>query len=247
MAFPILGAVAGAGALANFLGGRSASRKQNDLMGAQRRLINQQAQSYAATQPYYLQTLQQLAANAGLNQSPGVMQRGTNHFALGASAGDDRGEFGLGGGYGSRGTQLRLRAAEDDIGRLAALRGGNLGAQLARRGVAQGTQAAALAGNQRAAQQDYSRFRRGLAIEEDANQQQRMAQLLAALGQGFGQGSAAVGGYGQQAGIYGQQANQAFGGLGQIVQDYSQQQALQDYLKKRNLQNWWDEDPVFGI
>lgn len=59
-----------------------------------------------------------------------------------------------------------------------------------------------------------------------------MAALQGLIGMGFGQGGAASAGYGQQAGVYGNQANQAYNAIGGIAQNWQQQNALQNYMNQ---------------
>lgn len=216
--FGVGDAISLGGGIVNAITGRSAAKAQKEQARRQAQLIGLQAQNMRAAQPYYAQALQQYANMAGLGQNPG------------AAAGAER-EFGLGGGFGDRNTQLRLRQAEEDINRYAQMRGGGLQSTMQRRGIADASQASALAANERGAGQDFARFRRGLALEQQQQQQQALAQLMGVIGQGFGQGAQAAAGYGQQAGMYGQQANQAFGAVGQGIQDWQQQQALQRYMQ----------------
>jgi hypothetical protein len=108
---------------------------------------------------------------------------------------------------------------------------------------AMGANLARLAGQ---GQQEYGQFRRGLAINAGQEQERRLAALQNLISQGFGQGSQAAAGYGQQAGMYGQQANQNYSDLGSLFQNYQYKNQLADLVKKRKELKWWDEDPVFG-
>jgi hypothetical protein len=100
--------------------------------------------------------------------------------------------------------------------------------QLGRAGIAEGSQASALARNAQQGQQEFGQFRRGLAINAGQEQERRMQALQQLIAQGFGQGSQAVAGYGQQAGMYGQQAQSAFGGLGNIIQQMEYMKMLRN-------------------
>ncbi|MBA3758921.1 MAG: hypothetical protein H0X07_00140 [Gemmatimonadales bacterium] len=231
MPFGVSEGIAAAGAIGNFFSGRSAMKSQKENMRRQSQLLGMQNQTYRATQPMYLDALRAYAGNANLGGD--LRQAGANRFQLGSD-------------YGGDADRLRFQAAEEDISRLARMRGAGLQSQLARRGIAGGSQAAALAGNERSAMADLTRFRRSLAINAGQERERRLGLLMGAMGPAFGQGSQAAAGYGQQAGIYGQQANQAAAATGQIISDWTQRRALEDYMKQRQEQNWWDNDPVFG-
>lgn len=136
----------------------------------------------------------------------------------------------MGSQWGTAEDQLRFAAANDQISRLAQQRQAQLQHTLASRGIASGSVAAALAQNQRGAQQDLGNFQRQLAMNAPQEAERRRAALAGLLNPAFGQGAAASAGYGQQGQIYGQEANQAFGAVGQGVQDWQQQNALQHYM-----------------
>jgi hypothetical protein len=244
---PYSTAIQGAGVLANYYTGASANKASKEMMRRQAQGLDLANQTYRQAMPYYGSALQQLAANAGVMREPGVMQTGENRFSLSPSGGDDRAQFGLGGGFGTRGTQLKFQAGQEAAERYARMRGNSLAGTARNRGLTEGTIGAMLGGNERAMQHNLLGFRRQLAMQEEQDQQQKLAALMAGLGPAFGQGAQAMAGYGQQAGQYGQQANQAFAGMNQGVQDWSQQEALRRYAQQRNEQAWWDQDPVFGI
>lgn len=211
--------IGGAGAVGNYFTGRSAMKASKEQMRRQGQYQQMANRTYAQAQPYYQAALQQYANMAGVQ--PG--QAGTQGIA------QER-EFGLGGGFGDRSQQLAFRAAEEDMDRLARQRGGALQGQMARRGIASGTQAAAMGQNERFAMQDLARFRRGLAMQQGQEQERRLGLLMNAMQPAFGQGAQAANIAGQQGQYYGQQANQAFGAIGQGVSDWQQRRALQDYM-----------------
>lgn len=221
-----------AGMAANFATGRSAQRASKENLRRQEQYQQAANETYRAAQPGYLAGLQQMAGRAGIADQSGVVSHGQGHFSLGQQGGDDRRQFGLGGNYGSREDQLRFQAAQEDINRLARLRGNQLQSTMHNRGIADSSQAAALAGNERAAMADLTGFRRNLAINAGQEQERRLQQYMAALGPAFGQGAQAAQIAGQQGQYYGQQANQAYAGVGQIVQDWQQRNALQDYMQR---------------
>lgn len=209
------GLTAGAAVL-DFFGGRSAAKSQKEMARRQAQTIQLQNQNFLAAQPYYRQALEQAARFAGLGG--GVTQGANGNFQLGGVPGTA--------GYGSPEDRLRFQTAEEDINRAEKMRRNQLLNQYARLGINQGAQAAGLARNASLAQQQLGQFRRQQAINAPLEQQQRLAFLQNLISQGFGQGSQAAAGFGQQAGMYGQQANQAFGDLGNLVQNYQYQNML---------------------
>jgi hypothetical protein len=206
---------------ANAVTGHSANKASKEMMRRQAQTIQLQNQNFLAAQPYFKQALERAAMYAGLGD--GVSQGANGNFQLGAQPGQN---FGMGGNWGNREDQLRLQAAEEDINRQAKMRGDQMRFQFGRAGLNQGALGANLARNQAGALQQYGQFRRGLAIDAGQEQERRMQALQNLIAQGFGQGSQAAAGFGQQAGQYGQQAAGAFQGIGNILQQQQYMQAL---------------------
>lgn len=202
----------GVGAVGSLLGGLSANKASKENMRRQTQLLNMQNQNFRAAQPYFGQALQQAANYAGLG-ADGVQQTADNRFRLG-------------GGWGNEQDQLRLQQAEEDIARRQMMNANRLRFQLGRAGIAEGSQASALARNAQLGQQEFGQFRRGLAIDQGREQERRMQALQNLIAQGFGQGSQAAAGYGQQAANYGQQAGGMFGNVGSILQQMEYQKML---------------------
>ncbi len=205
--------IAGVGGLGSLIGGMSANKSSKELQRRQRDIANEQLGLFRTAKPYYGDILSRYAGFAGLGGSPGLQQVGEGHYRMGDN-------------YGTPEDQLRLQQGEEDINRFARQNANRLRFQLGQRGIASGTQAAALAANQRAAAQDYGNFRRQLAIQAQGEQERRLANLTGLLGLGFGQGGVAQSVLGQQAGQYGQQAAGQFGNLGNILQQYMYQRQL---------------------
>jgi hypothetical protein len=205
----------GAGAVGSLLGGLAANKASKEMSRRQAQGIQMQNQNARLTQPYFQQALQQAANYANLGNADGVSQTGDSRFRLG-------------GNWGNEQDQLRLQQAEEDIARRQMLNANRLRFQLGRAGIAEGSQASALARNAQQGQQEFGQFRRGLAINAGQEQERRMQALQQLIAQGFGQGSQAVAGYGQQAGMYGQQAQSAFGGLGNIIQQMEYMKMLRN-------------------
>ena len=218
MAFTLGSALTGAGALGSLLGGRSSQKASKEMLRRQAQGISLMNEQFRNAQPTYQSALQQYAQRSGLGQ-------GYSPDAQGA-------EFGLGGRYGTREDQLRFAGAQDDIDRLARVRGNQLQNTMQRRGIATGSQAAALASNERAALADLARFRRGLAINAGQEQERRLGQLLGALNPALSMGQTGAALAGQQGQYYGNQAAQQFGNIGAIAQNWMQQQALRDYMQQ---------------
>lgn len=211
---PYSTAIAGVGAVANFFAGRSAAKSQKEYNRRLAQGADLQNQVFRQSIPVYQQLIQQYAQRA-LPQSVG-------------------GQFGAERGYGSPEDQLRLRAAEEDVNRYYQQQANQLRNQLG--GTAsRSTLDAALArlGTQQA--QQLSGFRRGLAIQSGQEQERRLGELARLLGIGFGQGGQAAQAYGQLGAQYGQQANQAFGGLGDILQQFQYSRALQGLGQQQPL------------
>lgn len=210
--------IAAAGALGSYFTGKSAAKAQKEQMRRQAQLLQMQGQTYKAAMPTYQAALAQYAQAAGLDP---------NHHTMQPMAGQPG--YQVGNQWGDPTDQYRFAAAQDSINHLAQQHQNQLQHTLAARGIASSSVGAALAHNQQAALQDLAGFRRNLAIDAPHEAERRRAALLGALGPAFGQGSQASAGYGGQAAQYGQQANQAYAGLGNIVQNWQQQNALQHF------------------
>lgn len=210
--FGVGDAIAGAGALANAITGRSAAKAQKEQMRRQSQLIEQQNQLFRQTAPQYQQLVQQLAQRAGLG-TPGVTGIGPGHFRAGTP------------GAITPEDELRMRAAEDDVSRYYANQANQLRHGLGQGGGALGAALTRLGGQQA---QQLGQFRRQLAINAPTEQEHRLAQLQGALGFGLGQGGAAAAGYGAQAGMYGQQAAGAQQGINNILQQYAYGQQIRN-------------------
>jgi hypothetical protein len=241
--------LAAAGALGNFFAGRSAAKASKEQMRRQNQILQRQGQLFASSQQYYPGLLQAGAQYAGLGGMPGAPNSQQQTNAYGKEWGDNS-------------DQLRLRAAEEDIRKRQMLQAQQLRHQLGGAGVADASIGAALGRNQQQGQQQYGEFRRGLAINAGAEMDRRRQGFLGQLGTGFGMGGQAAAGFGQQGAQYGQQADQAYGGLGNILSQYMYQRTLgqqpglggtadtydgpatsptlgtPDYYKRR--QNWWE-------
>jgi hypothetical protein len=224
MALGLGAGLAAAGGLGSLFGGLSQQKASKELLRRQGQFANQQLQTYGQVNPLYLQAIQQYAGQLGIGGSPGVSQVGANHFQLGPS--QDRGQFGLGGGYGSYQDQLRLRAAEEDINRNTMQNANQLRHTLGQRGIAPEIAGAALARNQAAGDQQFGQFRRGLALNAGQERERRLQQLMSMLAPGLGAGGQGAGILGQQGQMAGQQAAQSFAGLGNILGNYAYQQQV---------------------
>lgn len=242
--------LAAAGAIGNYFQGRSAANAQKEMSRRQAQLIGAQTGLFNQTVPQYQQLLQEYARRAGIggggySQEYGnaMSQRNAGALPPGAS------------GYQPGGTITQYRQGpndglmpEDRI-RLEQLREGlnqqgryganqlrfNMGLQ----GLNQGAQGEA----QRRLQSDlakaYSRGQQQIGLDAIGRQDQRLAAFQNALGFGLGQGSQAAGGYGQQAQMYGNQAQQAYGGIGDIVSQYQYGQNLRRYGQQEKKPGPW--------
>jgi hypothetical protein len=246
MAFGVDDALNVAGGISSFLGGRSASKAQKEQSRRQSQLLDLQNQNFRNAQQYFQPALQQAAIDAGVYGQD--LRGGNGHFGVG--------------NWGNQQDQMRLQQAEEDIARRQKIANNQFRFNANRQGLTEGAQGANLARLAGQGQQQYSQFARQLAIDAPRERERKMQQLLALMGQGFGQGSQAAAGYGQQAGMYGQQASQSYGDLGNIIQQHQYQnmfnklqnpaQAPVDrgftgptskapWAQPGYQSNWWDE------
>lgn len=217
-------AVVGMGA--NYLQGRSAAKAQKEVARRQAQTISMQNENFRAAQPAFRGVMREYMNRAGLRDENGVQQVGDGHYNLGGMPGQPQ-NYGLGGQYGSPELQMRLRAAEEDINKRRTMQANQLRHQLGGAGVAQASVGAALARNQSEADQQYAGFRRQLAIDADAEQERRLAALQQMISLGFGQGSQAMAGMGQQSQMYGQQQAAANQGMSNIMGQWAMGRQLQ--------------------
>lgn len=199
----------------NYFTGAPAAKANKEYLRRQAQMIQRQAQTYAQVEPTYLQAVQGLAQRAGIG----------GYGGQGA---------GLGGAYGTAEDRLAMQAAEEQNRRQQMASQNRLQATLAQRGIATGSQAAALAQNARQYQGQLNNFNRDLAIRAGQEQSNRYQQLLAALNPGLGMGAQATAGYSNLANNYGQQAANAYGNI---------QNALAQYAYGRQLAPQAPPDP----
>lgn len=198
------------GGIGGAISGHSAAAAQKELARRQSQILQRQAQTYGQVAPTYLQAVQQLAQHAGIG----------GYGGQGA---------GLGGAFGTPEDRMRL-AAFEEMNNRQALQGANrLQHDLAARGIAQGSQAAALAQNERARQGAYANFGRQLAIAAPQEMERRNQLLLSALNPGLGMGGQAAAGYGQQSALAGQQAAGSYANLANTLQQFMYGQRLGGY------------------
>lgn len=247
-------ALAGVGALGSFFTGRSAAKASKEALRRQAQLIGKQSNLFGQTAPYYQALLGAAAQNIGLGAGP--QGQGVNEYGNAYSPYQPGNLTGVRSeGYGGQqpvlqGQQnyggltpednLRLKAAEEDINRQAQHNANQLRFNANLSGLNTGAVGAGLARNEQEALRNYAQFRRGLAIQAPEMQQQRLANFANLLSPGFGLGSAASAGYGQQGALYGNQANQAFAGVGQALQNYQYQRNLRKYgQNNQGIPNGW--------
>lgn len=242
----------GAGtALLGAFGGSGAATKQKQILGYQRQIAEGQRNLFANAAPQYQAALERYANDIGLSNSLGLggysNQVGVSpHQAqrLGISpettyqtgAGPTAENGYLMGPYDQQAYRLRSAAAEQALQHQMQNADQNLQFQLGRQGISTGTQAAALAREHQNALQNYADFRRQLAIQAGQQEQQNLQNFAALAGQGLGQGVPAESVLGQQAGVYGQQAQQGFGAAGSALNQLAQYATLQPYLQNAYAQ-----------
>lgn len=234
MPFPYMAAAAGLGAISSFLTGNKANKNQSRALDQQGQIANQQGQMFQQANPYYAALLQAYGQHAGFTQGP-------------PQPGPDQAQGGLAGnlGFTQPGAQqpgamhppanpysfpedrLRYQQANENITNNAQRAGNQLSYGMQRRGMGgsnydvQGR--AALLAN---ANQQRAGFERQQLIDAPNQYAQRLGMLMNALNPGLGAGPSAAGMYGQQGQIYGQQASEAGGNLGGIMQQMAYLQAL---------------------
>lgn len=199
--------IAAGGAALNAFTGASAANASKEQMRRQNQILQRQGQLFGQAQGQYGPLLQEYARRAGIG----------GYGGQGA---------GLSGGFGTPEDAARFRAFEEMNNRSAMQNQNRLAHDLAARGIATGSQAAAFAQNERARQGATANFGRQLDILAPQEQERRLGLLQGALGMGFGQGGQASAGYAGQAQQYGNEANQAFAGGGNILQNYMYQRQL---------------------
>jgi hypothetical protein len=210
--------LAAAGMSGNLIGGLSAAKAQKEYSRRMAQGVQMQNELFRQAQPYYQQLLQAAAQRAGI---------GGQGYGPGGVTGEvDRRQFGLGGQYGSVEDQLRLGQAQEDIERYYQQQANQARHKMGATGLMASGLGARLASDQA---RDYAGFRRGLALNAGQEQERRLGELRNLMGMGFNQGSQAIGGYGQLGAQYGQQANQAFAGLGAGLQNWQHMNALRRY------------------
>lgn len=212
------------GGVGSLIGANSANKAAN----AQKNFAKKQLALYDQTSPYYTQTLQALAGNAGLGQhqvpgQPNIYGNVSND------------QLGV---YNNPADRLRLLGAEEDINKGLLSRQNQLSAGLGRRGLTGSNyDVAGRAALLSQANQQRGQFGRNLAINAGQEQERRLQLLLNALNPGLGAGPAASNTYGQ---LGANAANTAAGinqGLGGAAQQYALLQGLQNQGGGTGLNN----------
>lgn len=209
MAFPILPAIGAIGGLLGGIAGIKSSKNQKKATDAQASIAKDQQGLFQQASPQYLQLLQQLQRHAGMGQP------GQNPYQFPQD-------------------KLRLLQANEQIGRNYGRAADQFSFGLGRRGL-QGSSmdVAGRAALLQDAERQRAGFQRQLAINAPLEYERRLGLLANALNPGLGAGAAAGATFGQQAGMFGNQAAQAFGGLGSAVQNLIYNQQLQQLLRQQ--------------
>lgn len=198
------------------LKGASAAKKSAN---AQKDIARKQEALYNTATPFYNQTLQALASNAGLGQQQvpgqGNLYSNVSNQQLGV--------------FNNPADRLRLLGAEENINKGLASRQNQLSMALGRRGLTGSNYdiaSRAALGSQ--AEQQRGGFARNLAINAGGEQERRLQLLLNALNPGLGSGPAASNAYGQIGANQAAGAANIAGNLGGAAQQYALLQGLQD-------------------
>jgi hypothetical protein len=132
--------------------------------------------------------------------------------------------------------KLRMLQAYGNIGRNTQRSQDQLSFGLGRRGLTGSSMdVAGRAALLQGADRDRAGFERQQAINAPLEYERRLGLLMNALNPGLGAGASAGSMFGQQAGMYGDQAAQAFGGLGNSIQNYMQYDQMQRMLKQQQM------------
>jgi hypothetical protein len=224
----------------------NANRNQKKATSLQQGIAKNQNQLFQQTTPYYGAILQYLAQNAGINlpqsgvATPARYEQGlTGPKRLVAGTGSPAGtptnalaSSPLPSGSGAlpdsylgvfgqnEQDRLAFGQAEEDLGRQRERREQQLRFRLGQRGAGEATISSAMAQNEGDYQSQLAAFRRQIALAARAEQERRVAQLLGAMNPGLGQGAAASAAFGQNAAMYGGQANAAGAGLGSFLSNW---------------------------
>lgn len=196
MALPLLGIGAALGGVGSLIGGISSARSQKKAANAQGQIAKDQQQLFQQTTPVYGNLLQQLQRYA---------QQGPNPYL----------------------NNLQLQQAEQNINQNTGRAQDQLSFGLGRRGLTGSSLdvagRAALLAN---AENQRGQFQRQLALQGPMEYERRLGLLANLINAGLGQGQAAGATFGQQAGMFGQQAAGAGANIGQSVQNMMMFNAL---------------------
>lgn len=231
---------------ANYFTGQGAANKSKQLMGLQRGYARRQLGQYDLYQPQYNAAMERYGQDIGMvpggpqgyvNQT-GVSPHQANRLGIDPNTqfqnpmapGAENGY--LLGPYAQQSYRLLRQGAEQQLQRGMQGADQNLMFQLGQQGIATGSQAAALGREHSDMLRGYSDYLRNLAINAGDKQQQQQQQYLGMLQGAMAPGAEGAGILGQQGGMYGQQAQNAFGAMGGIAQNYVQNQAMQNAMQQ---------------
>jgi hypothetical protein len=242
---PVTLGLQAAGMAANYFTGQGAANKSKQLMGLQRGYARRQLGQYDLYQPQYNAAMERYGQDIGMvpggpqgyvNQT-GVSPHQANRLGIDPNTqfqnpmapGAENGY--LLGPYAQQSYRLLRQGAEQDIQRQMQGQDQNLMFALGQQGIATGSQAAALGREHSDMLRGYSDYLRNLAINAGDKQQQQQQQYLGMLQGAMAPGAEGAGILGQQGGMYGAQAQNAFGAMGGIAQNYVQNQAMQNAMQ----------------
>jgi hypothetical protein len=199
MPFPLLAAGAALGGLGSLIGGITAGKAQKSAANSQKNIANEQLGLYQQASPLYANLLAQLQQHAYQAQNP----------------------------HNDPAQMARMNQVNEQIGHQYHNAQDQLSFGLGRRGLAGSSMdvagRAALLAN---ANQQRAGFERQQVINQPMEFERRLGLLGNALNPGLGAGQLAGSTFGQQAGMYGQQAAGADQNLGQSIQNFMLYNAL---------------------
>jgi hypothetical protein len=241
------------GAVGGLYQGITQGGVQKKMMDEQLRMSRLQRNEFQQNLPLYNQALQQYGQNLGLvpggpggtggntstevgvgggsyGHASGVAPGGTatyqNQYAPNSSNGF------LMGPYAQQAYRLRSAANEQNLGTQTQNQDQNLLYQSKMQGLASGSAEAGIARSHEQALQDYANSQRQLAINAGPQEQAGLQSFLGMLSPGLNMAGPASATLGQQAGVYGQQAQAGYGALGSSLSNLAQSSQMSQYMQQ---------------
>jgi hypothetical protein len=251
MAAWMIPAVGAASSLFGALGAGKAQKRQAAAAEAGSKL---QRKAFHQANPYYQQALAALGQGAGLNVTPYTTPvKGAKPGAPGFGGTPGMASIQPVGGQPPMGQPpagaastpgqgniyetspedvYRLQQAEEDIGRQNSLASNALMRRLGQQGIGGSTLGSALTQQGQSAMDRFAQFRRQLAMNATQERQNRLMQLINAAQPGLSMGQQGISNAMGMANMYGQQGQQAAGGIGNAIQSYMDMQMMRQMMQQ---------------